>query len=412
MPDATRDAAFTLVSAVLDQGFALDDALEALPAADPRDRAAAHRLAAAVLRRTGTLDAMLEPFMHKAPPLPVRHVLRLGAAGLLLLETPPHAAVATAVALARARGLAPFCPLVNAVLRRVAAAGTAALDAVDGPRLDTPPWLWASWGADARAIAVAHQREAPLDLSLHPDAPLPAGGTTLPNGSVRLPAGTRVAEIGGFDHGDFWVQDAAAAMPGRLLDARAGEHVADLCAAPGGKTAQLAATGASVTAVERDAERLARLRENLARLRLTVDAVQADATDWAPPRPFDAILLDAPCSATGTIRRHPDIAHLKRPRDVVALTAVQDRLLAAAAGMLRPGGRLVYAVCSLQPEEGAQRIAAAIATSGLRRAPFTAQELAFLPEARTAEGDLRTHPGMWPALGGMDGFFAARLVRS
>ena len=173
MPDPTRDAAFALVSAVLDQGRARDDALEALPAADARDRAAAHRLAAAVLRRAGTLDAVLEPFLAKAPPVPVRHVLRLGAAGLLLLDTPAHAAVATAVALARARGLVPFCPLVNAVLRRVAGLGPAALESLDGPRLDTPPWLWASWGAEARAIATAHQQEAPLDLSLYPGTPVP-----------------------------------------------------------------------------------------------------------------------------------------------------------------------------------------------------------------------------------------------
>jgi 16S rRNA (cytosine967-C5)-methyltransferase len=411
-PDPTRDAAFALVSAVLDQGRALDDALEALPPTDARDRAAAHRLAAAVLRRTGTLDAVLEPFLKKAPPVPVRHVLRLGAAGLLLLETPPHAAVATAVALARARGLAPFCPLVNAVLRRVAANGAPALEAIDGPRLDTPPWLWASWGGDARAIATAHQQEAPLDLSLYPGTAVPAGGEALPGGSVRLPAGTRVAELADFAEGAIWVQDAAAALPARLLNVRPGETVADLCAAPGGKTAQLAAAGARVTAVDRDPFRLQRLHENLHRLRLDAEIVQADAADWHPAQSFDAVLLDAPCSATGTIRRHPDVAHLKRARDISALTDLQDRLLAAAIRLLRPGGRLIYAVCSLQPEEAAPRIAAAVAAGGVRSAPFDDAELAFLPEARTAAGFLRTHPGLWPERGGMDGFFAARLVRA
>jgi 16S rRNA (cytosine967-C5)-methyltransferase len=411
MADPTRDAAFALVSAVLDHGRALDDALEALPAIESRDRAAAHRLAAAVLRRSGTLDAMLEPFLKKAPPVPVRHVLRLGAAGLLLLGTPPHAAVATAVALARGRGLVPFCPLVNAVLRRVATAGPAALEAIDGPRLDTPAWLWASWGADARAIATAHQQEAPLDLSLYPGTPVPEGGIALPTGSVRLPAGTRVTELPGFADGAIWVQDAAAALPARLLDVRPGEHVADLCAAPGGKTAQLAATGARVTAVERDPTRLERLRQNLSRLRLDVEIVQADVAEWQPGRTFDAVLLDAPCSATGTIRRHPDVAHLKRPRDIPALAEVQDRLLEAAVRLLRPGGRLIYAVCSLQPEEAAPRIARA--TGGaLRVAPFSPGELDALPQARTADGFLRTHPGLWPELGGMDGFFAARLVRA
>ncbi len=411
-PDPTRDAAFALVSAVLDQGRALDDALEALPPTDARDRAAAHRLAAAVLRRAGTLDAVLEPFLKKAPPVPVRHVLRLGAAGLLLLDTPAHAAVATAVALARARGLAPFCPLVNAVLRRVAANGAPALEAIDGPRLDTPPWLWASWGQDARAIATAHQHEAPLDLSLYPGTAVPPGGDALPGGSVRLPAGTRVAELAGFAEGALWVQDAAAALPARLLDVRPGEAVADLCAAPGGKTAQLAAAGARVTAVDRDPARLQRLRENLHRLRLDAEIVQADGAEWQPAQTFDAVLLDAPCSATGTIRRHPDVAHLKRARDISALTDLQDRLLAAAIRLLRPGGRLIYAVCSLQPEEAAPRIAAAVAAGGVRSSPFGDAELAFLPEARTAAGFLRTHPGLWPERGGMDGFFAARLVRA
>jgi 16S rRNA (cytosine967-C5)-methyltransferase len=411
MADPTRDAAFALVSAVLDHGSALDDALEALPAAEPRDRAAAHRLAAAVLRRTGTLDAVLEPFLAKAPPVPVRHVLRLGAAGLLLLETPAHAAVATAVALARTRGLVPFCPLVNAVLRRVAAAGPAALEAIDGPRLDTPGWLWASWGADARAIATAHQQEAPLDLTLYPGTKPPAGGTVLPTGSVRLPSGTRVAELPGFADGEIWVQDAAAALPASLLGVHPGEHVADLCAAPGGKTAQLAAAGARVTAVERDPARLGRLRDNLHRLRLDAEIVQADAADWQPGRMFDAVLLDAPCSATGTIRRHPDVPHLKRPRDIPALAASQDRLLDAAARLLRPGGRLIYAVCSLQPEEAAPRIAKA-ESAGLRHDAFTSEELAFLPQARTSQGFLRTHPGLWPEQGGMDGFFAARMLRA
>jgi 16S rRNA (cytosine967-C5)-methyltransferase len=408
MADPTRDAAFALVSAVLDHGRALDDALEALPPADARDRGAAHRLAAAVLRRTGTLDAVLEPFLAKAPPIPVRHVLRLGAAGLLLLQTPPHAAVGTAVALARARGLTPFCPLVNAVLRRVAAAGPAALAAIDGPRLDTPAWLWSSWGSQARVIAEAHQHEAPLDLSLHPGAKPPEGGTVLPTGSVRMPSGTRVGELPGFAVGESWVQDAAAALPARLLGVRPGEHVADLCAAPGGKTAQLAAAGARVTAVDRDPARLARLRENLNRLRLDAEIVQADAADWHPGRRFDAVLLDAPCSATGTIRRHPDVPHLKRPRDIPPLAALQDRLLDAAARLLRPGGRLIYAVCSLQPEEAAPRIAQA-AGAGLRHDPFSRDECAALPQARTAEGFLRTHPGLWPELGGMDGFFIARL---
>jgi 16S rRNA (cytosine967-C5)-methyltransferase len=405
--DPTREAAFALLTAVFERRRTLEEALNALPPMDARDRAAGHRLAAAVLRRSGTLDAVLEPLMRKAPPDPVRQVLRIGAAGLLLLDMPPHAAVGTAVALARTCGLTPFAGLVNAVLRKVATGGKAVLEALDSPRLDTPAWLWASWGADARAIAEAHQHEAPLDLTLGVDAGPPEGAMRLPTGSVRYPAGTHVSAVPGFAEGKLWVQDAAAALPAVLLAPRPGERIADLCAAPGGKTAQLAAAGARVTAVERDPVRLARLAENLARCGLAAELVRADVLTWSPPALFDAVLLDAPCSATGTIRRHPDVPHLKRPRDIALLCEAQDKLLAAAGRMLRPGGRLIYAVCSLQPEEGAPRLAA----SGLRPHPFRREELPGLPEAITMEGYLRTHPGMWGEWGGMDGFFGARTVR-
>ena len=411
MPDPTRDAAFDLLTAVLDRHRPLEEALDALPSLEARDRAAAHRLAATVLRRLGSLDAVLEPLLRRTPPDPVRHILRLGAAMLLLLETPAHAAVSTAVSLARGRGLAPFAGLANAVLRRVAAGGPAALAGVDAPRLDTPAWLWASWGADARAIATAHQQEAPLDLTLRPGGEPPPDGEVLPTGSLRFAPGTRVTELPGYAEGAFWVQDAAAALPARLLAPLPGEAVADLCAAPGGKTAQLAAAGAHVRALERDPARILRLRENLARLRLEAEIVTGDAAAWRPPAPLDAVLLDAPCSATGTIRRHPDIPHLKRPRDLPALTAQQDRLLDAAAAMLRPGGRLVYAVCSLQPEEGWGRIEAALARLPLRHEPFATAELAGIEEAWSEVGTLRTHPGLWAGRGGMDGFFAARLRR-
>jgi 16S rRNA (cytosine967-C5)-methyltransferase len=412
MRDPTRDCAFDLLSAVLDTGQTLEMAFADLPLMEARDRAAGHRLAATVLRRLGTLDAGLASCLRRTPPGPVRHVLRLGAAGLLLLGTSPHAAVATAVALARRQKLTPFTGLVNAVLRRVAQAGAGALEGLDGPRLDTPDWLWSAWGPDARAIAEAQETEPPLDLSLKPGAVPPPGGVMLPTGSVRFPPGTRVTDLPGFADGVFWVQDAAASLPAHLLAARPGERVADLCAAPGGKTAQLAAAGASVTALERDPARLARLRDNLARLRLPATLVLADAGSWTPPAPFDAVLLDAPCSATGIIRRHPDVKHLKTPRDVVAAAAEQSRLIDAAAAMLRPGGRLIYAVCSLQPEEGAAQLRAALDRTGLRQAPFTAAELHAVPEARTPDGNLRTHPGLWPARGGMDGFFVGRLVKS
>jgi 16S rRNA (cytosine967-C5)-methyltransferase len=372
----------------------------------PRDRAAAHRLAAAVLRHTGTLDAVLEPFLLREPPLPVRHILWLGAAASLYLNAPAHAVVATAVDLARARKLAPFAGLINAVLRKVVAAGPAALGELDSARLDTPAWAWASWGVDARVIAAAQAYEAQLDVSMKPGFVLE--GEVLPTGSVRFPAGTGVTELPGFAEGQIWVQDAAAALPARLLNVQTGERVLDLCAAPGGKTAQLAAAGARVTAVERDPARMAVLRGNLSRLGLEVETVLGDAVTWRPEQKFPAILLDAPCSATGTIRRHPDLLHLRKPRDIAQLVRLQDALLDAAADMLAPGGRLIYAVCSLQLEEGAQRVDAACARLGLRRERLALPEL---PEAETPAGDIRTHPGMWPERGGLDGFFIGRMVR-
>ncbi len=418
--DPTRDIAYDILDAVLERRRSLEEALDQAPAAVPaRDRAAAHRLAAMVLRRLGTLDAVLEPLLSRAPPAPVRILLRLGAAQLLFLQTPPHAAVGTIVDLARRRRLAPFAGLVNAVLRRLARSGAEALEGLDQARLDVPAWLWASWGRDARRIAEAIREEAPLDLTLRHDADTPASGLRLPNGSVRLPAGTRVAELPGYEAGAFWVQDAAATLPVRLLAPQAGERIADLCAAPGGKTAQLVAAGAEVTALDRDPVRARRLRDNLQRLRLTATVIEADATRWRPELGFDAVLLDAPCSATGTVRRHPDVLRSRRPADLVALQALQDRLIEAAAGMLVPGGRLIYAVCSMQREEGEARIDAALvsgllrgAASGLRLEPFSEAELAVLPQARTERGFLRTHPGLWPEHGGMDGFFAARLRKS
>ena len=407
MSDPTRESAFALLQAVLTKNTSLDVALDALPPLDARDRAAAHRLAASVMRHSGTLDAVLEPFLLRQPPVPVRHILWLGAAAFLLLGAPAHAAVGTAVDLARAKKLAPFAGLVNAVLRKVVAAGPEALESLDMPRLDTPAWAWASWGKNARAIATAQALEAPLDISVKPGVTLE--GELLPTGSVRFSAGTSVLDLPGFATGDIWVQDAAAALPAKLLAVQPGERVLDLCAAPGGKTAQLAAAGALVTAVERDKARMGTLKGNLTRLNLTVDCVLADAVTWRPEQKFSAILLDAPCSATGTIRRHPDLLHLRKPRDVQTLTKAQDTLLDAAADMLAPGGRIIYAVCSLQPEEGAARIDAACVRLGLRRDPLSLPEM---PEAVTPQGDVRTHPGMWPQRGGLDGFFIARLVRA
>lgn len=391
-----RAVAAHLLESVLERGRALEEALGHAPGGtDARDKAAGHRIAAAVLRRLGSLDAALEPWLRRDPPAPAKRALRIGAAELLLLGTPPHAAVSAAVSTVPR----PLAGVVNAVLRRVAEAGPAALEGLDAERLDTPAWLWASWhaahGPLVRAIAAAHREEAPLDLTVKPGAEPPPGGEELGGGTHRFPAGTRITELPGFAEGAFWAQDQAAALPARLLDPRPGERIADLCAAPGGKTAQLAAAGARVVAVERDARRIPRLRENLARLRLDAELVEADAAQWRPDGLFDAVLLDAPCTATGTIRRHPDVPHLKRPKDVPALAAQQRALLDAAAKLVRPGGRLVFATCSLQAEEGEAHRDALPAGFALEPGPGA------------PEGWRRTRPDQ-----GMDGFFLMRLRRA
>ena len=412
-PNPTRTAAASLLAAVLERHRPLEEALDALPPIEARDKAAAHRIASAVLRRLGTLDAVLEPWLRREPPAPARMALRIGAADLLLLDTPAHAAVSAAVGLAPR----PLAGLVNAVLRRVAEAGPAVLESLDGERLDTPGWLWSSWqaayGPGVRAIARAHRAPAPLDLTLAPGAAAPEGAEVLPTGTARLPAGTRFSDRAGAAEGTFWAQDAAAAMPARLLGVRPGERVVDLCAAPGGKTAQLAAAGATVTAVEKDVRRAVRLRENLARLRLDAAVVEADALAWGVAEGnvarFDAVLLDAPCTATGTIRRHPDVVQLKRAGDVPPLAALQAQLLRIAAGLVAPGGRLVFATCSLQPEEGEAHLTFATAGLGLVPDPVRAEEVPGITDAVTSAGVLRTRPDLWADRGGLDGFFVARF---
>ncbi len=385
----------------------MEDALDAIPSnIEARDKASGHRIAAAVLRRIGSIDAAMEPWLRREPPKPAQRALRIGAAELLLLGTPPHAAVASAVSLAPK----PLAGLVNAVLRRVSEAGPAVLEEMD-PRIDTPTWLWTSWhaahGSAVRAIAAAHRIEAPLDLSLKPGVAAPEGAIMLPTGTARMPAGTRITELPGFAEGHFWAQDAAAALPARLLNVRPGERVADLCAAPGGKTAQLAALGAEVVAVERDSSRMSRLRENMVRLQLGPELANADVLKWRPGEQFDAVLLDAPCTATGTIRRHPDLPYLKQSKDITKLAAQQRQLLEAAARLLKPGGRLVFATCSLQAEEGEAHLAHL--PEGMRIDPIRDEEL---PEiGATAQGAMRTRPDMWADQGGMDGFFAVRLVK-
>ncbi|MDP6954193.1 MAG: transcription antitermination factor NusB [Alphaproteobacteria bacterium] len=417
---AARALALDWLAATLRQSRPLDEAMARAPAGiSPRDRAFAQLLARTVLRRLGQIDAVLSRCIER--PLPkgawlAQLILRLGTAQLLFLDTPPHAAVDTAVRVAKQR-IGRYQKIINAVLRRLGREGRVWVDDQDAPRLNTPDWLWESWattyGEDtAHAIAASHLSEPPLDFSAKTECAAQLEATVLPTGTLRRTAGGRIDELPGFSAGDWWVQDAAAALPARLLGAGAGAHVIDLCAAPGGKTAQLAAAGATVTAVDRAAPRLARLKENLARLALPAEVIEADAATWQPVKPAEFVLLDAPCTATGTIRRHPDIPYLKRPADAPAAAAAQARLLDNALGMLAPGGILVYAVCSLQPEEGPAQIDRLLAGHDtIERVPVEAQEIGGLADLIDGRGDLRSLPCHLADLGGLDGFYAARLRR-
>lgn len=416
-----RVAAAELLIAVMDRGRALEDALEQTPsfnALEGRDRAFARALVTAGLRRLGSVNAVLSRFLQRPLPDDAYHgraLLHIGATQLLVLGTPAHAAVGETVeaanSLREARG---FAKLMNAVLRRVSRDGAEILASLP-PGADLPPWLYTRWraayGETAPRIAEALLQEPPLDISVKDDAAGWAeklGGVLTPTGSVRLASHAPVDTLPGFHDGAWWVQDAAAALPAHLLGDVRGKRVLDLCAAPGGKTLQLAAAGARVTAVDKSDARLNRLRENLARTKLSAEVIAADALQFRA-EPFDAVLLDAPCTSTGTLRRHPDVAWLRRPTDVRALAELQSKLVAAAAALLKPGAPLVYAVCSLEPEEGEGVIADAL-KRGWKRDPFRAGDVPGADDFITSAGDLRTLPARWPEIGGLDGFYAARLV--
>jgi 16S rRNA (cytosine967-C5)-methyltransferase len=429
---SARLAAAEILVAVREHHRALDDVLndsETYAALSGRDRAFARAMASAALRRCGSIDVVLARFLQR--PLPesaelAHALLHIGAAQMLVLGTPPHAAVGETVTVANSRREARgFAKLMNAVLRRVSREGAPIFENAPAGA-DLPAWLYARWRATyndgADAIALSLRREPPLDLTARQDPETWAadlGATLTPTGSMRLfsnapeapapQARGPVERLAGYAEGAWWVQDAAAALPARMLGDVRGKRVLDMCAAPGGKTLQLAAAGAHVTALDKAEPRLKRLRENLERTKLNAEIVCADALKFEA-EPFDVILLDAPCTATGTLRRHPDIAWLRRPTDIAALSALQARLIDAAARLLKPGGVLLYAVCSLEPEEGEAVIANAL-KGGWARVPLANTEIPGAEPFITPAGDLRTLPSHWPEIGGLDGFYAARLVR-
>ncbi|GLR79658.1 methyltransferase domain-containing protein [Azospirillum oryzae] len=422
---AARGVALDLLRDVLRKSVPFDDAFDAHPelaALQPRDRGFVRLLVATVLRRLGQIDEMIQASLAK-PGLPkaaIHDMLRLGTAQLVFLNTPAHAAVDTAVELAAARNAAPYKGLINAVLRRIGREGAEMAARQDAGRLNTPDWLWLSWRsaygtARTRGIVEAHLHEAPLDITVKSDPEGWAerlGATLLPTGSLRRPPGGSVIELPGFDEGEWWIQDLAASLPAKLFGDLRAKRVFDLCAAPGGKTAQLVVQGAQVTAIDRSARRLERVTENLKRLRLEAEVLAADAATWEPEEPADAVLLDAPCSATGAIRRHPDILRVKTPDDIAKLARAQSRLLARSVELVKPGGTLIYCTCSIQPEEGEAQVARLLEQDRrVERWPVTADELGGLSEPINEVGEVRSLPGMLADLGGIDGFFVARLRR-
>lgn len=409
----------------LDECFSGTAILSRLGGLEPRDIALTRSIVTIALRRLGTIRAALAALLEKGLPRQAAHLewtLLAASAQILFLDVPDHAAVDLAVRMTRLEAKN-YASLVNGVLRNLIRAREKILRESDPLDHDTPAWLAERWrntygAAGAHAIASAHREEPTLDLTVLSDPLIWAerlGANVLPTGSLRLRSYMPVTGLPGFAEGRWFVQDAAAALPARLLRVGPGSRVADFCAAPGGKTAQLAATGAEVTAIDRSAERLKKLAANFARLNLRASIVVADIAIFKTG-PFDAILVDAPCLGTGTIRRHPDIAWIKKPRDIVALTALQARLLDKAVELVKPGGMIVYCTCSIEPEENEMQIAALLRRNpGVIRVPIEPGEVGNLPEVLNENGELRTLPSHLaaaePRLSGLDGFFAARLLR-
>ena len=421
-----RYAAQRVLFQVLERRRPLDEAMLEEPSwtkIHGRDRAFARLLATTVLRRLGQIDDAVGRFVQRPPvgkDAYVQHVLRLAFAQLMFLDTPPHAAVDQATRMTSGTGMK---AMVNAVLHRLVEARATLFREQDAERLNLPDWLWRSWcetygEPTTRAIVRSQMNEPPMDITVRHGQSVSVwaerlGGRVLPNGTIRLASTAHVPSLDGFGQGTWWVQDAAATLPALLMGDVSGKTIVDLAAAPGGKTLQLVAAGAKVTAVDQSRERLERLFENLERTNLSADTDVADGRYWKPRAPVDAVLLDAPCSTTGTARRHPDVIWNKNPTAVASLTQMQDAMLKNAAKMVKPGGMLVYACCSLQPEEGPHRTEAFLRRhTAWARQPVNPSEVPGIADFITADGDLRTLPCHWAERGGLDGFYVARLVRS
>ena len=422
-----RRAAYAILNDIifqkknLDEGFVRAPGIDGLPA---RDKAFVRLLVSLVLKRAAEIDAVLAHLLHEPladlkPPQLV-NIFRLGVAQFIFLQTPAHAVVNTTVELAEAEGIAHHKPLVNAVMRRLTREGVTLPDSRDAGRMNTPAWLWNEWMNDygvetALAIAAANFDEAPIDFSCKSNPEQWAetlGATLLPTGSLRKNTGGFIPDLPGFTQGAWWIQNAAAALPAKLFGDVAGKTIVDLCAAPGGKTAQLAAAGAKVIAVDRSAERVKRLAENMQRLSFDVETVISDGTVWQPKEPVDAVLIDAPCTATGTIRHQPDVLWLKEQRDQEKLAALQKKLLLNAVRMLKPGGMLVYCTCSLQKAEGEDQSLWLLQQNlPVRISQISRTEISGTADMITARGELRCLPLHWQNIGGIDGFYAVRFAR-
>ncbi|MCB1783534.1 MAG: 16S rRNA (cytosine(967)-C(5))-methyltransferase RsmB [Alphaproteobacteria bacterium] len=429
---AARRAALDILTEVTEKHQPLDIVLDqsaSLKALDTRDRAFTRMLVSTTLRRLGQLDDLIEKAQDRPGSIKIQrlqNILRLGAAQLFFMDVPDHAALDTSVRLTGENQMEKQKAFVNALLRTLTREGKNWLEKQDAPRLNTPPWLLELWIKDyglrtAAEIAAANQSEAPLDITLKDQNQTAQWLETLqaeqlPTGSLRLKNNTgHVANLPGFADGAWWVQDAAAALPAKLFGNIKGQEIIDMCAAPGGKTMQLAALGANVIALDRSPKRLQKLKENLTRTGLenNVTVEVADAAAWTPKTAPQNILLDAPCTATGTIRRHPDMPWLKTPRDLEQLSGTQTRLLAHAAEILNPGGTLIYCTCSLQKAEGEAQIENLLKQNpAIARNPVTPAEIGGHKEMLDENGDVRLLPGHLKSHGGIDGFFIARLQKT